>query len=123
MCAAWWNASTEKQAFYRVYRIGQEKETQMTRILVRNSIDEAIMALQDKKELSIDAVMELGREEKVSLPELMQLFGKVVHDKSGRPYIFAEGEVNEADDENTRPPGYAADCESDAEGDGMVDDD
>jgi hypothetical protein len=96
----------------------------MARILIRNSIDTAIMALQESKQISIDSVMNSsGRNEKIGLSELMQLFGWVEQDKQGRPYIFAHGEGGEADDAEPRPPGYAADHESNEEGDGMVDDD
>jgi hypothetical protein len=96
----------------------------MARILIRNSIDTAIMALQESKQISIDSVMNSsGRNEKIGLSELMQLFGRVEQDKQGRPYIFAHGEGGEVDDGEPRPPGYAADHESNEEGDGMVDDD
>jgi hypothetical protein len=96
----------------------------MARILIRNSIDTAIMALQESKQLSIDSVMNSsGRSEKIGLSELMQLFGRVETDEKGRPYIFAHGEGGEVDDGEPRLPGYAPDHESNDEGDGMVDDD
>lgn len=40
----WWNSAIEAQAFARVYRIGQEKETELTRLVITNTIDEAMMA-------------------------------------------------------------------------------
>lgn len=119
----WWNSSVEQQAFCRVYRIGQEKETQMTRLLVRNSIDEAVMALQESKQISIDAAMdESKRKEKIPLPELMRLFGRVSKDENGRPFVFAAGDDDEGDENATRPPAPAAERPSDEEGDGIVDD-
>lgn len=39
----WWNSAVEQQAFCRVFRIGQQKETRMTRFVVKNTIDGAMM--------------------------------------------------------------------------------
>jgi len=38
----WWNSAVEQQAFCRVFRIGQQKETYFIRVMVENSIDERI---------------------------------------------------------------------------------
>lgn len=35
----WWNHSVEQQAFGRVFRIGQKKETYLTRLVVKNTVD------------------------------------------------------------------------------------
>lgn len=40
----WWNMATENQAFARVYRIGQVQETKFLRVVVKNTIDAAMMA-------------------------------------------------------------------------------
>ncbi|KAM0717592.1 hypothetical protein Q7P37_007444 [Cladosporium fusiforme] len=119
----WWNASIEQQAFCRVYRIGQEKETQMARLVVRNSIDEAIVALQDSKQIDIDAAMdESRRKEKLSNEELMGLFGTVTKDDQGRPFVHAHQPHDDDEREGYRPQ-PAPDHSSDEEGDGIVDDD
>jgi phosphoenolpyruvate carboxylase len=109
--------SIEQQAFCRVYRIGQEKETQMERLVVKNSIDEAIISLQRAKQITIDAAIDPKKKEKVSTKELLRLFGRVGKDQDGKPFIFAQEDSNE-----NRPPLRAADHASDDEGDGMVDD-
>lgn len=36
----------EQQAFARVYRIGQQKETELVRLIVTNTIDAAMMAVK-----------------------------------------------------------------------------
>lgn len=36
---SWWNSAVEMQAFCRVFRIGQQKETRMARFVIKNSID------------------------------------------------------------------------------------
>lgn len=88
----------------------------MQRLVVKNSIDEAIIALQKSKQINVDAALS-SKQEKVSTKELMRLFGRLGEDKDGKPFIFAQ-----EDGDEDRPPPRAADRESDAEGDGMVDD-
>ncbi|PIA88970.1 DNA repair protein RAD5 [Cercospora beticola] len=99
----WWNSAVEQQAFCRVFRIGQEKETRMTRFVVENTIDAAMMALKEKKEKEIDEVMENPRlKEKLTVEELLRMFGEVRHDEGGQPFIFAEGVENEEDHDRFR---------------------
>ncbi|EKJ67534.1 hypothetical protein FPSE_12295 [Fusarium pseudograminearum CS3096] len=45
----WFNTTVEQQAFGRVHRIGQKKETRLVRILARGTIDERLIMLQDAK--------------------------------------------------------------------------
>jgi SNF2 family DNA or RNA helicase len=54
----WWNKAVEEQAFKRVYRTGQEKETHLVRILAKDTIDERIIMLQDAKEEIINAALQ-----------------------------------------------------------------
>ncbi len=54
----WWNRASEQQAFCRVFRIGQQDETFMSRMCVRNTVDERIIEMQTEKQREIDQVME-----------------------------------------------------------------
>ena len=45
----WWNESVMNQATDRAYRIGQTKSVQVYKLVVKNSIEEKIMELQNKK--------------------------------------------------------------------------
>uniref|UniRef100_A0A5B7BKV5 SWI/SNF-related matrix-associated actin-dependent regulator of chromatin subfamily A member 3-like 1 n=1 Tax=Davidia involucrata TaxID=16924 RepID=A0A5B7BKV5_DAVIN len=45
----WWNPAVEEQAMDRVHRIGQEDDVKIVRMIARNSIEERILELQDKK--------------------------------------------------------------------------
>lgn len=45
----WWNLSSECQAFDRVHRIGQTKPVFVYRLLIRNSIEEGVVKIQEKK--------------------------------------------------------------------------
>lgn len=58
MVDPWWNEASEQQAFCRVFRIGQKDETFMSRICVRNSVDEQLIRMQDRKNAEINEVME-----------------------------------------------------------------
>ncbi|KAF8253640.1 hypothetical protein K440DRAFT_533033 [Wilcoxina mikolae CBS 423.85] len=45
----WWNAAVELQAFDRVHRLGQKKEVFITRFMVKDSVEEKMLELQQKK--------------------------------------------------------------------------
>ncbi|KAJ1735646.1 hypothetical protein LPJ61_000441 [Coemansia biformis] len=46
---AFWNPSVEQQAIDRIHRLGQQCPITVTRYFIRNSIEERIMALQQRK--------------------------------------------------------------------------
>lgn len=58
MVDPWWNSASEQQAFCRVFRIGQNEQTYMSRLCVKNTIDQRLIAMQDRKQKEIDGVME-----------------------------------------------------------------
>ena len=126
----WWNQAVEQQAFCRVFRIGQTKETSMTHLCVKNTIDAAIYALQSSKQENIDAALDDSkRKEILGTPDLLRLFGRVVDDEEGRPFIFAHDDKDDDDEygddgslSRSTPP-FARRRESEDEGDeGIVDD-
>ncbi len=45
----WWNLSAENQATDRAYRIGQKNNVQVYKLITKNSIEEKIYELQEKK--------------------------------------------------------------------------
>ena len=45
----WWNPSVEQQAVDRIHRLGQKREVTTVRVVIRGSIEENIIALQEKK--------------------------------------------------------------------------
>ncbi len=49
----WWNMSAQNQATDRAYRIGQTENVQVYKMIMKNSIEEKILKLQEmKKDLS-----------------------------------------------------------------------
>ncbi len=54
----WWNPAVENQASDRAHRIGQKKNVTITRILMRHTIEEKMMALKKRKLELYKAVME-----------------------------------------------------------------
>ncbi|GAM28082.1 hypothetical protein SAMD00019534_112580 [Acytostelium subglobosum LB1] len=69
----WWNPATEEQAIDRVYRIGQNKNVYVTRFVIKDSIEERILKLQqNKKNLAQDT---LQMKKQIRIEELRMLFG------------------------------------------------
>ena len=53
----WWNLSAENQATDRTYRIGQKRNVQVYKLITKNSIEEKIYELQQKKAKLIDNML------------------------------------------------------------------
>ena len=72
----WWNISTENQATDRAYRIGQKNNVQVYKLITKNSIEEKIYELQQKKAQLIDNVLSTKTSfiNKLSKDEIMSLF-------------------------------------------------
>ncbi|KAJ8609782.1 hypothetical protein MRB53_038931 [Persea americana] len=80
----------EQQAFGRVFRRGQEKETYLLRLAVADTVDMAILSMQERKDEQVDAVMG-SRNDKPSVKELMRLFGPTAQDDNGNEFIIPDG--------------------------------
>ena len=72
----WWNASAENQATDRAYRIGQKNNVQVYKLITKNSIEEKIYDLQQKKTELIDNVLDTKTSfiSKLSKEDIMKLF-------------------------------------------------
>lgn len=53
----WWNKSAEEQAISRSHRIGQKNSVFVYRFISKNSLEEQIMNLQERKQSLIESVM------------------------------------------------------------------
>lgn len=88
----WWNHSIEMQAFSRVFRIGQTKETYFQRIIVNDSIDERMEELQLKKLDNIGKAMaaEKSVTKGLTVREISSLFGHLKEDVDGNMEVVAD---------------------------------
>jgi SNF2 family DNA or RNA helicase len=54
----WWNPAVEDQATDRAHRIGQQKTVYSIKLITRNTVEEKVLALQNKKRSIINATVE-----------------------------------------------------------------
>lgn len=57
---SWWNPAVEEQAADRVYRFGQKKVVQVTKLITTGTIEEKIHRLQEEKRELLDRVIQPG---------------------------------------------------------------
>jgi SNF2 family DNA or RNA helicase len=57
LCDPWWNPAAEAQAADRAHRIGQDKPVFVYRLVANDTVEERIVALQEKKRALFDAAM------------------------------------------------------------------
>jgi hypothetical protein len=64
--------------------------------VARNTIDEAMMQVKERKQIEIDELMNNSKlRENLTVIDLMRLFGKVEEDEEGRPFIFADAQPDD----------------------------
>ena len=52
----WWNSAVENQAIDRVHRLGQKRPVFVTRYIIKDSIEENMLQIQNRKHLVAGAV-------------------------------------------------------------------
>lgn len=72
----WWNPAVEDQASDRAHRIGQENVVEVFKLITKNTIEEKIFELQNKKKDLINSVITQGENfiNKLSDEDIMDLF-------------------------------------------------
>jgi SNF2 family DNA or RNA helicase len=61
----WWNAAVEQQAMDRVYRIGQKRPVRVYRFVMKDSLEERMLNIQEAKlALGKGSMEKLSAEEK-----------------------------------------------------------
>jgi len=73
-----WNYASESQAYDRVHRLGQAKDVYVKRLVVRNTIEERMLELQDVKVGLSEAALGEGtgaKLHKLSVKQIKSLFG------------------------------------------------
>jgi SNF2 family DNA or RNA helicase len=71
----WWNPAIENQAIDRSYRIGQENPVTVYRFITKNSVEENVSLLKERKKQIEKAVLQHGefQDIKLSAKELLEL--------------------------------------------------
>lgn len=75
----WWNPAVEEQAFDRCYRIGQTRNVFVHRLVMKDSVEEKMLVLQEKKRdlaqkaLSRDSIQNKKSQSVLSANDLHEL--------------------------------------------------
>ena len=72
----WWNLSAENQATDRAYRIGQKNNVQVYKLITKNTIEEKIYEIQQRKAELIDSMLDTKTvfANKLSREDILSLF-------------------------------------------------
>ncbi len=71
----WWNPAVEEQAADRAHRIGQERPVIVYRMVAQDTVEEKILALQEKKRALFEAALsEAGAATAITRDDLLELF-------------------------------------------------
>ncbi|MFD0673275.1 SNF2 helicase associated domain-containing protein [Cohnella sp. GCM10027633] len=65
----WWNPAVEQQAADRAHRIGQKNVVQVIKLVTRDTVEDKMYALQQRKKLLIEEVVQPGQEALSTLSE------------------------------------------------------
>ncbi|KAI9306442.1 SNF2 family N-terminal domain-containing protein [Cunninghamella echinulata] len=75
MMDPWWNFAVESQAIDRVHRLGQVKNVVVTRFIIKDSVEEQILSIQNRKHALMNELYVSKDEQKAKhLQELQLLF-------------------------------------------------
>lgn len=86
---SWWNPAVENQAIDRVHRIGQQKDVEVVKLKITGTVEEQILALQEKKRqiaegaLGTEGLKMLGRK-RLTMEDVLGLFRDVYENVAQR---------------------------------------
>ena len=86
----WWNLSVQNQATDRAHRIGQTRAVQVYKLIARDTVEEKILHMQERKQALADTVIHEG-EGLLSGMTADELLTGIVHNRLGRVLTRAAG--------------------------------
>ena len=94
----WFNSSIEAQAYCRAFRIGQERKVEVLRFVVKNSIDEDLVQMQNRKDIEVTgAIGPESLSKRATIKQLLELFGEV-REEGQNEFILVEDERHDQND-------------------------
>ena len=97
----WFNSAVEAQAYCRAFRIGQENKVEVLRFVVKDSIDEDLVRMQDRKDSEIVGAMGPDSlSKRATIQQLLELFGDVKEGEGQNEFILMEDEGMDDEDDN-----------------------
>ena len=75
----WWNPAKEQQATDRVHRIGQSRGVQVFKLVVKETIEEYIHELIERKRRLFEGIIGATEAEPITREELLEIFQRVFH--------------------------------------------
>ncbi|KAJ5199655.1 SNF2-related protein [Penicillium cf. griseofulvum] len=89
----WWNEAVQDQAFFRLWRLGQQRDVECIMLTVKGSIDDWMDRTQKRKAKEISEVLsQRVLMDRNTLKELLEMFGDVTDDpkKGFRVHLASE---------------------------------
>ena len=71
----WWNQAAQDQATDRAHRIGQQHTVQVYKLIAKDTIEEKILKLQERKAALLDSVTDTGDAAPLTRDEILALLG------------------------------------------------
>ena len=71
--APWWNQAAQDQATDRAHRIGQQHTVQVYKLIAKDTLEEKILKLQEKKASLLESVTDSGDTQPLTREEILEL--------------------------------------------------
>ncbi|CAI7611733.1 unnamed protein product [Penicillium glandicola] len=102
----WWNEAVQDQAFFRLWRLGQQRDVECVMLMVNRSIDDWMGSTQKRKAKEISEVMsQRVLTDRSTLKELLEMFGEVTDDpeKGFMVHLGSKGATQDAAQNASNP--------------------
>ncbi|KAK4939054.1 hypothetical protein LTR10_020628 [Elasticomyces elasticus] len=97
----WFNSAIEAQAYCRAFRIGQPNKVEVVRFVVKDSIDEDLLKMQERKDGEImGAIGPDSLSKRATIQQLLELFGDVKEGEGQNEFILMEDEGQDDEEDN-----------------------